>query len=180
MAEKKKPVKKNGYNLLITCDINEEESTKEITKVLNMIGEAPRIKKTLADGVYHVKVSDSRKVNERLKKICEADPKIFSLTHRYTPIDVWCKSDIRTMQQEIKKLASKIEESQKWRISVNKRFWDKMGEKELISKLAEVVTPNSISLENPNKIIQVEIIEKETGISLLDPEDILNISKVKS
>ena len=180
MAEKKKPAKKPGYNLLITCDTNEEESTKEIANLLSMIGESPKIKKTLADGVYQAKVSDARKVNERLKKICEADPKIFSLTHRYTPIDAWCKSDIRTMQQEIKKLASKIEESQKWRISVNKRFWDRMSEKDLISKLAEVVTPNNISLENPNKIIQVEIIEKETGVSLLDPEDILNVSKVKS
>ena len=176
----KKKATKNVYNLVVTCSTDQEESERELTEILTRIGETPKIKKTSVIGVYQVKVSDPRKVNERLKKMCDADPKIFSSTYKYIPIDAWCKSDLRSMQQQIKKLAPKIGEGEKWKISVNKRLWNKTGERELILKLAEFIPQNNVSMDNPNKIIHVEIIEKEAGVSLLDPEDVLNVSKIKN
>ena len=128
------------YNLLVTFNSNHSESAEtEIESVLAKIGEETRMAATLADGIYMLSVSDGRKVTERLRKLCEADPKMFDETYRYIPIDTWCKSEIRIMQSRIKKVVPEIEENDKWRLSLNKRFWDRMTDMELILKLTEVI-----------------------------------------
>ena len=176
-----KSVRSNSkYNLLVTFNSNRTSAAEtEIVQVMGKIGENPKIAATQSDGTYKLIVSDPRKVTERLLKICQADPEMFSSTYRYTPIDEWCKAEIKIMQSRIKKLVPEIEGNEKWKLSLNKRFWDKMKETELILKLTEVIDCGNTNLEKPDKIVQVEIIGKDAGISLLAPDEILTISKIK-
>jgi tRNA acetyltransferase TAN1 len=48
----------------------------------------------------------------------------------------------------------------------------------LITKIAKNIK-NKVSLENPDKIIQIEILGGITGMSILKKSDILSVEKTK-
>ena len=77
------------------------------------------------------------------------------------------------MQKAIKSLVPKIKKDEKWMMDIEKRYYDKMDYKELILKLTDVVDREKIDLKKPKKIIKVEIVGKDAGISLLEPDEML-------
>jgi len=60
---------------------------------------------------------------------------------------------------------------------VNKRATN-LSSKEIIEEVAKLVD-RKVDLENPDKIIQIEIIGDYTGISIIKPDQILSITKIK-
>jgi len=70
----------------------------------------------------------------------------------------------------------KIKKDEKWMMDIEKRYYDKLDFKELIVKLTDVVDREKIDLKKPQKIIKVEIVGKEAGISLLEPDEMLLVS----
>ena len=64
-------------------------------------------------------------------------------------------------------------------MGLNKRHWEKMEGTQLIIKLTDVVERPNVDLNNPQKIVQVEIIGKEAGIALLTPTDIFDTASEK-
>jgi len=176
-----KPVKASSkFNLIVSFDPNHIGSAeKELNEVLTKIGEKPKITSTEVEGLFKVAVSDARKVVGRLINLCKADPNMFVVTHNYTPIDNWCKSELADMQKRIKSLESGIDHSDRWKMNLSKRHWKKMDGTQLIVKLTNVVDRKNVDLTTPQKIVQVEIIGKEAGISLLKPNETLNVPKLK-
>ncbi|MAG15440.1 hypothetical protein CMO88_00090 [Candidatus Woesearchaeota archaeon] len=184
----KKAVKKSSsakkvsgkFNLIVSFDPNHAGTAEnELTEALKKIGEKPKLAATGVEGLFKVAVSDARKVVGRLRDLCHADPNLFVATHHYTPIDVWCKSELSQMQKNIKKLESGIGESEKWKMNLNKRHWNKMDGIKLIIKLTDSIDRENVDLSNPKKIVQVEIIGKEAGISLLELEDLFDVAEIK-
>ena len=49
----------------------------------------------------------------------------------------------------------------------------------MIMKLTEVIDKPKVDLSNPDKIVQVEIVGKQAGISLLAKDELLEVSKLK-
>jgi len=179
-ASKKPAVAAGKFNLLVTFDPNHVGTAQnELNEVLKKIGEKPKIAASEVEGLFKVAVSNARKVVGRLNDLCRADPNLFVATHHYIPIDFWCKSEVAVMQKNIKPFASDIGEAERWKMNVSKRHWGKLGGTELIIKLTEVIDRENVDLDSPQKIVQVEIIGKEAGISLLQPEDLLDIAEVK-
>ena len=125
-------------------------------------------------------VSDGRKAAAKIAELCRENPELFSVTHRYTPIDKWCQSEVQTMQRMIKDLTASIGKSEKWKMGLNKRHWDKLEGNKLIMKLTEVVDRPNVDLDNPERIIQVEIIGKEAGLSLISPKDAVDVARRKA
>ena len=179
-ASARKPTIGGKYNLLVTFNPNHAAAAqKELAAALARIGEKPKISAAQSEGIFKVNVSDARKVISRLEKLCHADPNLFAATYHYTPIDAWCGSSLSEMQRSVRKLAAAIHDNEKWKLAINKRMWDRMNAAELVTKLADVVEKEKVDLEKPAKIIQVEIIGREAGISLLQPGEFLNIPKLK-
>ena len=184
---KKKPAKAaeqakatGKFNLIVTFDQNHAGTAEnELNAVLRKIGEKPKVASSGIEGLFKAAVSDARKVVGRLRDLCRADPNLFVVTHHYIPVDLLCKSGVPEMQKNIKPLASSIEEKERWKMNISKRHWDKLGGKELIIKLTDVIDRENVDLNNPQKIVQVEIIGNEAGISLLEPKDLLDIVGVK-
>lgn len=176
----KKPAVSGKFNLIVTFDPTHVGTAQnELNEVLKKIGEKPRIEASEVEGLFKVAVSDARRVVGRLRELCKADPNLFVATHHYTPVDVWCKSDVAQMQKNIKPLALGIGASEKWKMSLNKRRWDKSGATELIIKLTEVIERENVDLTSPQKIVQVEVIGKEAGISLLTPKELFDVAEIK-
>ncbi|GAG73423.1 unnamed protein product, partial [marine sediment metagenome] len=127
-------------------------------------------------GIFLVDVAKPREVVKKLKEISKNNRELFGKTYRYIPIDKWVKSEISDMQKAIKSLVPKIKKNEKWMMDVEKRYYDKHDYKELIIKLTDVVDRKEIDLKKPEKIIKVEIVGKNAGISLLEPDEFLIVS----
>ncbi|MFB0560293.1 MAG: THUMP domain-containing protein [Candidatus Lokiarchaeia archaeon] len=169
-------------NLFVTYDINNRrESKEEVLWVLGKVGEEePRFLSSRARGIFLILASlDPREITGRLTQLCKEEPDNFWYTYNYIPIDVWCSSELEEMVENVKRLSEGIKKDETWRMTVNKRFYNQYHTLEIIEILAENVN-RKVDLKNPQKIIQIEIMGKQAGISLLDPSDIFSVSKVKS
>ena len=163
--------------LLITYDPAHLESSRE--KVENLFKEIkvkPKFLKSKYGGIFLLDVSKPKEVVKKLKAISKKDRDLFGKTYRYIPIDKWVKSKIPDMQKAVKSLVPKIKKDEKWMMDLEKRYYDKLDFKELIIKLTDVVDREKIDLKKPRKIIKVEIVGNDAGISLLEPDEMLVIS----
>jgi tRNA acetyltransferase TAN1 len=170
-------------NLIVTYEMrNRRESKEEVLRVLGKAGEEkPQFLKSQARGIFLILTSlDAREITGKLTQLCREEPENFWYTYNYIPIDVWCSSELEEMEENVKKLAGEIKEEESWRMTVNKRFYSKYHTQEIIEALAKYISGGKVDLKNPRKIIQVEIIGKQAGISLLEPSDIFSVSRVKS
>ncbi|MBI2141621.1 hypothetical protein HYU16_04340 [Candidatus Woesearchaeota archaeon] len=168
-------------NMIVTFDPNHRGTAElELREVLKQAGEKPQIGQTEVEGLFKVAVSDAKKATAKIRNLCRSNPNLFSVTHHYTPIDRWCASDVAAMQNVIRAASQGIGQSEKWKMGLNKRHWDKLEGVQLIIKLTDVVERKNVDLDNPGKIVQVEIIGKEAGVALLTPNDIVDVAKEKA
>lgn len=165
--------------LIVTYDPNHVESSKEeVEKVFKEIKAKPKFLKSEFDGVFAIDVPKPKEIAKKLKALCKKNKKLFARTFHYVPIEKWVKSDIKTMQNAIKPLAKKIKEDEKWKMDLAKRQYNKHDFNELIVKLTDVIDRKNVDLEKPKKIVKVEIVGKDAGISLLEPDELLIVPKM--
>lgn len=86
-------------------------------------------------------------------------------------------TDIEKIDETVSEISNSITEDDTYRISIEKRN-SQMVSQELIKKIAEKFK-NKVSLENPDKIIQIEILGGKTGVSILSKGEILSLEKTK-
>lgn len=166
-------------NLLVTYDPNKSHTAKkEVQHLLETIRESPRIEETEISGIFQVTVQNPREAIKKLANLCKESANQFSCTFHWTPIDRWCKSDTAEMQHAIKSLADDIRDDEKWKMLIEKRHFD-MHERDLIKSLTTVVNKPRVDLDNPDKIIKVDILGTKAGISLLKKDEWLNVSNYK-
>ena len=167
-------------NLLITYDPNHKGTAeKEVLGAFNSIKHDIKMLGSDVEGLFRTKVGDARKAVSQLRQLCKSKPGMFNVTHHYTPIDSWCRSELKDMQAIIRKVSAGIRDSEKWRMKLNKRHWDKLDGTKLIMALTEVVSKPKVDLDSPDKIIQVEIVGKNAGISLLGANEALDVPKMR-
>ena len=172
---------KGQANMIVTFDPNHRGTAElELREVLKQVGEKPQIGQTEVEGLFKVAVSNARAAAAKIRNLCSSNPNLFAVTHHYTPIDNWCQSDVSAMQKLIRAASSGIGQNEKWKMGLNKRHWDQLEGVKLIIKLTDVVERKHVDLDNPDRIVQVEIIGKEAGVALLTPKDIVDIAKEKS
>ncbi len=167
-------------NLLVTFDPNHKGTAiQELKDNLKGIGEKFDMEQAGVEGLVKLSVTDPRKAVAKLTNMCRKDHTAFMVTHHYVPIDTWSKSEVEDIQHSIVNLLHKIKDNESWKLNLNKRHWDKMGGVELILKLTDVIDRKHVDLENPQKIIQVEIVGENAGISVLSPSEILDVLRLK-
>lgn len=161
-------------NLLVTYDPNHIGLAKdEVMYVLKKIEITPDFLNSEIDGLFKISIKEPKKAVKKLSEICENSSE-FKITFNWIPVDNWTKSTIEDMQHVIKELVNHIDDKDKWKMDIAKRCYDKYSTTELIMKLTEVVDKPNVDLKNPDKIIRVDIIGDEAGISVLEKNEILN------
>jgi len=167
------------FNLLVSCLWGAHRMAKEeILRVLRTLDdENPLVKRTVAKGIIGVKTSlDPREVIHKLRRMFNKDPFTLQQTTKWVPVDLWTHSDINSMREAVEALRNKIRAGEKWRMIVEKRRYTQHHKIEIIKELAELID-EKVDLENPDKILRVEIIGKYAGFSILAPQDIFSVSK---
>ncbi len=165
-------------NLLVTYEPAHKGSAEQEAKaLLEESGAKAEFLKSDTEGLFLVHTSGPKAVVKKLREICEESPEKFANTYRWVPIEKWTASDVSKMASVIKELVPKIGKNEKWKMELAKRHYD--AGKDLIIKLTEPIDRPNVDLKNPEKIVQVEIIGKKAGISLLRPDEVLNAALLK-
>jgi tRNA acetyltransferase TAN1 len=154
------------------------QARHEILRILKQFGDAmPWVERTGVKGIAFVRCAlDNREVIRRCRALWESEPlNSFEFAVKWVPVDHWCATDLSTMKEVIdQQIIGQIGQDQTWGMVVQKRRWQKYHTIEIIEFLAEGIE-SKVDLNNPDWIIWVDVVGRETGISLLRPQDIFSI-----
>ena len=167
-------------NLIITCARHLEPETKEeISRFLGDFGDLePKIIITSMSGILTAETKlDSVDIVRKIRKIIEEEPWSVRYCLRIIPIQKLSKTAIDEIEKSVDELINQIKQGESYRISIEKRN-SNISSQELITKIANKIK-NKVSLENPDKTIQIEVLGGITGVSILKKGEILSVEKIK-
>jgi len=168
------------FNLLVTTSRgNEEDLCSEIWYLLREMGdEAVQVEKTGVTGLITAMTALSPfEAIEKLRDVLGKRPWEFRYTLRVVPVERVVRTDLGEIRRAATKLASKIGEDETFRVTVEKRF-TALSSQEIIEATASKVE-RKVDLKSPDKIILVEVVGRLTGISVIEPRDIMSVTKEK-
>jgi len=165
-------------NLLVTYDPTHLSRAKEeVITLLEGLGVKGNFLKSEVGGVLKLKTTNPKGIVKSLVSLYKKKPGNFKNTYRWIPIDKWCKSELSSMNRTVKKFVKDIKENESWKMDLEKRLYNKYHTTELITELTKPVNRMKVNLNNPKKIIKVEIIGKHAGFALLNKNEMLKASK---
>ncbi len=168
------------FNLLVSCGRRlERYARNEMLRLLRELGdETPAAIEFGFSGLIGIKTSlNPFEVISELNKKSDENPWVFRYILKVKPIEIVVKTDIEKIKDATKKLLHKIEPNESFRVTVKKRGYDISG-KEIIKEVAALLD-NPVNLENPDKIILIEVIGDVTGVSIITKKDIASIASKK-
>jgi tRNA acetyltransferase TAN1 len=169
------------FNLLATTSRgNERQMCSELSYLLKEeLGDpAPVVGKTGIRGLVAAKTAfNPCKVIEKFRTILQARPYEFRYALRIIPVERVMRTDLDEVKRAATELAATIGENETFRVTVEKRFTS-LHSRDLIEAVAAGID-RKVDLENPDKILLIEIVGGLTGMSLIEPSDVLAVLKEK-
>jgi len=170
-----------AYNLLVTFHGNQKgHSEREVRDRMKDLGAyVERLETCEVEGVFLLQVGgDSRVLVSQLKRMCREDPVDFQYTHHWVPIERWVPSERSVIREAALELGKGIGEKETWMMHLHKRHIQEHYD-DLIYYLTEPLNRGTVNLEDPDRILAVEILGKNTGVSLLNRHELLDVNKVR-
>ena len=150
----------------------------EIIATLKRFGDPdPRVERTAVIGIAVAHTClDSREVIKRCRALWESDPlDSFQFAIKWVPVDYWCATVLDAIKQVIdSKIINRIGNDQSWGMKAHKRRWQRYHTIEIIEYLA-VDIHRKVDLNHPDWIVWVDVVGRQTAISLLKPEEIFSL-----
>jgi tRNA acetyltransferase TAN1 len=158
---------------------NETHARTELTHLLEEIGDStPVVERTGISGLISARTTlDPFEVIRLLRAVLRERPYEFRHTLRVIPIERVVPTDLNKIQETATELSLKIEETETFRVTVEKRFTT-THTKEIVEAVAKNIK-RKVNLTKPDRIILVEVLGRLTGVSLTKPEDTLSVLKEK-
>jgi tRNA acetyltransferase TAN1 len=158
---------------------NEGEVCSELWYLLGQIGDsASTVDKTGMAGLIVAKTAlNPFEVIDNFRKILHERPYEFRYTLRVIPIEKVVRTNLVEIQRVATALGSKIGKNESFRVTVEKRFTE-ISSRDIVEAAAMNIE-RKVDLNEPNRILLVEIIGGLTGISMIKPDDILSVVKEK-
>ncbi|MHA1940327.1 MAG: THUMP domain-containing protein [Candidatus Hodarchaeales archaeon] len=99
---------------------------------------------------------------------------------KIVPLEKLIKTEISSIITNAKQLAeSKIQNSDTWRITVNKRQTN-LHTQEVVEAIADEINWGTVKLKNPDFEVRIEIVRDLTGISVMNPKTIIRMMKINT
>ncbi len=166
-------------NLLVTYDpTHVGKAEEEVRALLGKLEEEVQIYDSNVEGVFLLRVEDSKVVVKKLRELCKEDPSRFNYTFHWVPVEKWCPASLVEISKIMKEFDEKMDPDKSWKLELAKRYFE-MGTTELIMKLTENIDKPKVDLKTPEIIISVQILGDKAGLSLLDSDEFLNVPKFK-
>jgi len=169
------------FNLLATTSRgNEKQMCYELSYLLKEeIGDPePAVGKTGIRGLVAAKTTfNPCEVIEKFRTVLQERPYAFRYALRIIPVERVVHTDLEEVKRAATELAAKIEENETFRITVEKRFIP-LHARDFIEAAAAGID-RKVNLENPDKILLIEVVAGLTGMSLIKPSCVLAVVKEK-
>jgi tRNA acetyltransferase TAN1 len=171
----------NDFNLVATTSRgNERPMCNELFYLLKEeLGDAQaETSKTKIRGLIVAKTTlDPRGAIGKLRAVLKERPYEFRYALRIFPIERVVPTDLEEIKRVTQELAGSIGEQETFRVTVEKRFTT-LHSKDIVEAAASLIERKA-DLENPDRILLIEVLGALTGVSLLKPGDILSVIKEK-
>jgi tRNA acetyltransferase TAN1 len=169
------------FNLLATTMRgNERQMRYELTYLLkDELGDPePFVGKTGIRGLVVAKTTlNPCDVVEKFRVILQEHPYKFRYALRIIPIEKVVPTTLEDVKRTALELAADIQENETFRVTVEKRFTN-LHSRELIEAAATDIK-NKVDLENPDKILLIEVLGGLTGMALIKPNHVLAVLQEK-
>lgn len=151
----------------------------ELRFLLEQVGDpTPFVKKSGVAGLIAARtVLNPFEAVKKLREILVERPYEFRYLFRVIPIERVVRTDLAEIVSAVVELNSRICENEAFRVTVEKRFTP-LHTRDLVEAVAKNIK-RRVNLEEPDKIVLLEVVGESTGISLLAPNDILLVLKEK-
>ncbi len=170
-----------NFNLLATTSRgNERQMCNELGYLLKEeLGDsAPRVAKTGIRGLVAAETSmNPREVVEKFRGILLERPYEFRYALRIIPVERVVSTDLDEVKRAALELAVGIGENETFRVTVEKRFTS-LHAQDFIESAATGIG-RKVDLENPDKVLLIEVVGGLTGLSLIKPNEVLAVMKEK-
>ena len=170
----------HNFDLVITTQRgNERACIREVTMLVDRLGgPSIRLRKTRFPGLIAGTVEgDPVQLVRSIRPLVEEDPWDLRFTLKLVPIQRCVQAELGMIRDAVGELSAEIPEGSSFRITVSKRG-SALSTSDIIRESASQVD-RRVDLEGPDRIVQVEIIDDVAGIGLLNPADILSITKLQ-
>lgn len=168
-------------NILVTFHQNakvlaEEEvrrNLKEVGASLEQLGESE------VEGLFEALViGDAKRAVADVRALCYDRPGAFQHTHHWVPIELWVPCEEQDMVDAAKELGKGIGEGDRWMMHLHKRHLP-AHTTDLLMLLTEPIDAGIVDLEDPEKVVVVEILGGRAGMALVRKDEILDVNKVR-
>lgn len=170
----------SDFNLLATTMRgNERQMCHELAYLLKEAGDpTPEAGKTGVRGVIVGKTSvNPVEAIEKFRGVLQERPYEFRYALRILPIEKVVRTDLDEVKRVAMELAARLSENETFRVTVEKRFTS-FHSRDFIEAAATGIQ-NKADLDNPDKILLIEVLGGLTGMSLISPSCILAVVKEK-
>lgn len=167
-----------NFNLLVsTSRYNETNAKSELWFTLLMCGDTyPIISGLQFPGLITALTNlSTENVISKIKKILKKNPQFFQFILKIVPIDFICETDIKRIKYIVQENYKEfINEEDTFRITLKRRHHEKIERTNFIEEIAKNID-NKVNLENPDKIIRIEILGNISGVSILKKNEIIKV-----
>lgn len=163
------------FNLLVsTPRFHERDAAAEIWYLFSNVGdEEVKTKRTPFPGLITAKLSlDPIESIRKLRSLIEEDPLLLRYVLKIVPIETIIDTTLENITKLASEFSNRILEEESFRITVKGRQ-SPLDSQELIIEVGEFID-RKVNLSAPDKIVMIQILGDLTGMSLLQPEDILS------
>jgi tRNA acetyltransferase TAN1 len=172
-----------NFNLLVsTSRFNEINAKAELWFLLLINGDHyPIISNLKFLGLITAMTSiKARIIITAIKDLLGKDPDFFQYILKIVPIDLVCETNTKLISQMVKtNYRNYIKKQDTFKIELKRRKNELVERDRLIESAAKKVE-NSVDLDNPDKIIRIEVLGNFTGIAFIKPEDIIRVGKIRT
>lgn len=117
---------------------------------------------------------DAKIAIRKIRKILKENPNFFQYILKIIPIDFVCETNSKILANLIQdQHKTFINERDSFKIVLKRRKHEKIERNALIERIAIGIN-NQVDLENPDKVIRIEILGNFSGVSFLQKKDIIH------
>ena len=166
-------------NLLITSQKGSEaKASAEFKEIALQRGHRKlHIEKAGFDGVLEIEIENSRDFIAFMRDYVRSEPFRVHFIQRMIPVDIVVDTTLEQIKEAAAQISPQILQGESFRIDISERD-SPVSRKELIDTIAEVVD-RKVSLNSPDKVFDVEVLGEYTAMSVVRPDEILSITKLK-
>ncbi len=136
-----------------------------------------RIEKSAFDGILEIEIENPRDFIAFMRDYVRSEPFRVHFIQRMIPVDVVVDTTLEQIKDAATQLASQVLEGETFRIDITERD-SPTSRKELIDTIADVVD-RKVNLNSPDKVLNVEVLGDYTAMSVVRPDEILSITRLK-